>query len=76
MLLSELKLLFDSGQLRSCLAVNYALSNEWCLQFQRKGSEPILMNARRVSPRTFKILATTFKATREVGFINNEAHAQ
>lgn len=76
MLLSELKLLFDSGQLKSCVAVHHALSSEWCLQFDRKGSEPVLMDAQRISPRTFKTLDAAFKAAREVGFIKLEVCGQ
>lgn len=76
MLLSELQLLFEAGQLKSCLAVRYALSNEWCLQFDRKGAGPVLMNAQRISPRRFKTLDAAFKAAREVGFIKMEVHGQ
>ena len=76
MLLSESKLLFDSGQLKSCMAVHHALSFEWCLQFDRKGTEPVFMDAQRVSLRIFKTLDAAFKAAREVGFIKIEVYSQ
>ncbi|WP_269620412.1 hypothetical protein [Zhongshania sp. BJYM1] len=72
MQLGELQILFDAGNLKSCTAVRYVLSNEWTLQFDRKLSEPVLMAAQRVSPRRFKTLDAAYKACTEVGFIGME----
>jgi|TARA_B110000902_G_scaffold267089_1_gene358130 hypothetical protein len=72
MQLAELQILFDAGNLKSCTAARYMLSNEWTLQFDRKLFEPILMDAQRVSPRRFKTLDSAYKACIEVGFIRME----
>lgn len=68
MQLGELQILFEAGNLKSCTAVRFMLSDEWVLQFERKISEPVLMDAQRVSPRRFKTLDSAFKACAEVGF--------
>jgi hypothetical protein len=69
MQLGELQILSDAGNLKSCTAVRYLLSNEWTLQFDRKLSEPVLMDAQRVSPRRFKTLDSAYKACADVGFV-------
>ena len=68
MQLNELKILFDSGTLKSCLIVRYMLSNEWCVQVEKKSGSPVMMNAQRVSPRRFKSLDAAYKAASELGF--------
>ena len=67
---SELKILFHAGQLKSCTAVNHIMSDEWCLQFERKKGDVVLMNAQRVSPRRFKTLDAAYKAARDIGFLS------
>lgn len=71
---NELRLLFDSGRLKSASIVPYLLSNEWCLQLELKDADQVLMDAQRSSPRRFKTLDAAFKAAKSLGFQKAEVH--
>jgi hypothetical protein len=65
---SQLRLLFESGDLKSVTIVKVPLSEDWCLQFARKNGELVLMDSQRISPRRFKTLDAAFAAANGIGF--------
>ncbi|KZY40307.1 MULTISPECIES: hypothetical protein [unclassified Oleiphilus] len=64
----SIKMLFDSGDVKSATIVRNVMSEGWCLQFGRKSGEPIILDSQRVSPRTFKTLDSAFLVAQRIGF--------
>ncbi len=64
----SIKILFDSGDVKSATIVRNVMGEGWCLLFGRKSGEPVLLDSQRVSPRTFKTLDSAFVVANRVGF--------
>ena len=62
-----IKMLFDSGDVKSVTIVRNVMGEGWCLQFGRKSSDPILLDSQRVSPRTFKTLDSACLVAQRIG---------
>jgi hypothetical protein len=65
---TEIKLLFECGNLKTATITKVPLADGWCLQFARKGGGCEVLDSQRVSPRTFKTLDAAFQAVNRVGF--------
>lgn len=65
---SELRILFDSGDLKTAAIVNVPMSRDWCLQFTRKNGQEVLLDSQRVTPRRFKTLDAAFSSALSLGF--------
>lgn len=65
---SEVKLLFETGDLKEALITSYPMKEGWCLQFNRKRGNAVALDAQRVSPRLFKTLDSAFSVAKRVGF--------
>lgn len=46
---SDLKLLFDSGNLARVTVAPYPMREGWCLQFDRRNGDTVSLDAQRVS---------------------------
>jgi hypothetical protein len=65
---AELRLLFDSGLLKSVTVCRHPMVDSWMLQFERKKGDSIFLDSQRLSPRSFKTLDAAFQIAHDIGF--------
>lgn len=70
-----IKILFESGDIKSVTVVRNVMREGWCLQFGRKSGEPALLDSQRVSPRTFKTLDSACLVAQRIGFREMKVNA-
>jgi len=70
-----IKILFDSGDVKSVTIVRNVLGEGWCLQFGRKSIDPILLDSQRASPRIFKTLDSASVVAQRIGFREMKVNA-
>lgn len=70
-----IKILFDSGDVRSVTIVRNVMGEGWSLQFGRKSGDPVLLDSQRVSPRTFKTLDSASLVAQRIGFREMKVNA-
>ena len=65
----DLRILFEAGDLKKAQITPAPLAlGQRCVQLHRKTEEPVMLDAQRVSPRTFKTLDAAYKAVAAIGF--------
>jgi len=65
---SEIRMLFDAGNLKSVTVVNAPMAKGYLLQFAAKSGEQILIEKQRGDLRTFKTLQGAISTAYEIGF--------
>lgn len=66
MIEKEIRLLFNSGQLKDESIVPALMTEGWSLKFNRVRGQSSAMDVQRISPRVFKIIDSAFKVA--IGF--------
>lgn len=65
---SELRTLFECGDLKSVSILKIPMTEHWYLQFSRKSGPEVLLDSQRTSPRRFKTLDAAFSTAETIGF--------